>query len=515
MLTSNRGPKQVKHKCLYQSFLFPACLLSAIPAFAQGNTTEGQVTLQSNTTATGNGQTATAHNAAQPSRRESLNLTEKQTAFLNHLLDRAGDDGLIGEKKDAGAHHLSGDSLIAASLDYARAIHSGRLSSNDFDKNWGMKPDFYDPWPDFKNAINNNSLGEWAANLAPPYSGYAGLKNGLIYYRLIAEKGGWPIIPVGADLTVGSEGVRVKTLRKRLAIEDKELEDTGSSHFDASLKAAVRRAQQRYGLNPSGVVSGQTVEALNQSVKFRIHQIMANMERWRWLPRNLPENRIQVNVAAAVLTLFEKNQPVMSMKSVTGRPGNETPMLRSTIYSLVINPPWNVPDSIAKKELWPKEKAHPGYLQSAGFKIIGENGQGQRLQQKPGPRNSLGQLKFDFANNYSVYLHDTPGRGAFSRFSRLESHGCIRLEHPVALGERLLSADPAWTGDRLRSEIDKNETERVRLKQPVAVFLFYWTAFGNGENALSFRNDPYKWDELLAQKIETIAQSVQGQSNNN
>lgn len=501
----------MKHKYLYRSFLFQACFLSAMPLFAQNVMTNEAVSApQANVT--GNGQTA---NTPRPqSRRENLNLTEKQTAFLNHLLDKAGDDGLIGEKKEGTAHHLAGESLISASLDYARAIHSGRLSASDFDKNWGMKPDPYDPWPDFKNAVNNNTLGDWAANLPPPYSGYAGLKNGLIYYRAIAEKGGWPVLPTGADLTVGSDNPRVKTLRRRIAIEDKELPDNGSSHFDAALKAAVKRAQQRYGLNPTGVVSGQTLQALNQPVKSRIHQIMANMERWRWLPRNLPENRIQVNVAAAVLTLFEKNQPVMSMKSVTGRPGNETPMLRSTIYSLVINPPWNVPDSIAKKELWPKEKAHPGYLQAAGFKIIGESGQGQRLQQKPGPRNSLGQLKFDFPNSYSVYLHDTPGRGAFSHYGRLESHGCIRLEHPVALGERLLAADPAWTGDRLRSEIDKNETERVRLKQPVAVFLFYWTAFGNGENALSFRSDPYKWDELLAQKIEAIGQSVQGQSNN-
>lgn len=158
---------------------------------------------------------------------------------------------------------MTGESLISASLDYARAIHSGRLSANDFDKNWGMKPDPYDPWPDFKNAVNSNTLGDWAANLPPPYSGYAGLKNGLIYYRAIAEKGGWPVVPTGADLTVGSDNPRVKTLRRRLAIEDKELPDNGSSHFDAALKAAVKRAQQRYGLNPTGVVSGQTLQALN------------------------------------------------------------------------------------------------------------------------------------------------------------------------------------------------------------------------------------------------------------
>ncbi|GEB89265.1 MAG: L,D-transpeptidase family protein [Zymomonas mobilis subsp. pomaceae] len=504
------------HKTLYrqswQSVFLAACLLPTAAVFAQNSDTTNAAI--ANTVLINSNQSVTsAANNSPPVRRENLNLTETQTAFLNHLLDTMKDEGLIGEKKDMALHHLTGEALIDATLDYARAVHNGRLSPNDFDRNWGLKPDAYDPWPDFKNAVSNNTLNDWAGNLPPPYSGYNGLKNGLMYYRAIAAKGGWPVIPTGADLSMGSEGSRVRILKKRLSLEDKDLKDDGSSHFDAKLREAVKRAQQRYGLNPTGVVSRQTLEALNQPIKLRIHQIMANMERWRWLPRNLPANRIQVNIAAAVLTLFDKNQPVMSMKSVTGRPGNETPMLRSTIYSVVINPPWNVPDSIAKKELWPKEKAHPGYLQAAGFKVIGE-GKGQRLQQKPGPRNSLGQLKFDFPNTYSVYLHDTPGRGAFNRFSRLESHGCIRLEHPIALGERLLASDPTWTGDRLRSEIDKNETQRVKLKQPVAVFLFYWTAFGSGENALSFRDDPYKWDELLAQKIETIGQAVQGRSNN-
>ncbi len=164
------------------------------------------------------------------------------------------------------------------------------------------------------------------------------------------------------------------------------------------------------------------------------------MERWRWLPAELPAHRVQVNIAAAVLTVFDADKPVMSMRAVTGRPGDETPMLSSTIHSIVLNPPWNVPSSIATKELWPKEHAHPGYLKAHGFSVIG-TGAGSRLQQSP-KRSALGKVKFDFANPYGVYLHDTPTQGTFDRNSRLASHGCVRLAHPVALAKLMLQDDP-------------------------------------------------------------------------
>ena len=174
----------------------------------------------------------------------------------------------------------------------------------------------------------------------------------------------------------------------------------------AVLLVAVRRAQRRYGLNPVGTVGSQTIAALNVPVSQRIRQIMANMERWRWLPQQLEAKRVQVNIAAAVLTVFEGDNPVLSMKAVTGRPGNETPMLVSSIHSVVLNPPWNVPSSIANKELWPKERANPGYLKRNGFKVI----DGTRLQQQAGDQSALGRFKFDFDNNFSVYLHDVVGQ---------------------------------------------------------------------------------------------------------
>ncbi|WP_082445687.1 L,D-transpeptidase family protein [Sphingomonas sp. Leaf20] len=392
---------------------------------------------------------------------------------------------------------VDNDTLVRQALDHARAVHAGRLSEADFQQDWGMRPPAFDPLPGFADAVRRDRIVAWFAALPPPYSGYDGLKAGLERYREIAASGGWSALASGPDMTIGASGPRVVALRQRLAVEDKAVSTSGD-RYDAALLDGVRRAQRRYGLNPSGIVSVQTLAALNVSATERVRQIMANMERWRWLPQELPKDRIQVNIAAAVLTVFDGDKPVTSMRAVTGRPGDETPMLTSTIHSVVINPPWNVPTSIATRELWPKEKANPGYLKRNGFKVIG----GTRLQQSAGNQSALGRYKFDFDNPYSVYLHDTPSRAKFASFDRLASHGCVRLEKPGELAERLLAGDPQWTSEAIAATVTKGDTVRARLAKPVSVYLLYWTAFASGNGQMNFRADPYSWDAKLAAKIE-------------
>ncbi len=424
-------------------------------------------------------------------------LSDAQAILLDKLLN--GDIVAQGLKSAATASTIapSKDELVRAALDHARAVHAGRLGEADFQKDWGLRPPAYDPTPAFADAVRLDRIAAWFASLPPPYAGYDGLRKGLQNYRSIAAAGGWSPLASGPDFTIGATGARVIALRKRLAVEDKDV-STGGDTFDAGLLDAVRRAQRRYGLNPSGIVSTQTLAALNVSANDRVRQIMANMERWRWLPQDLPRDRIQVNIAAAVLTVFDGDTPVQSMRAVTGRPGDETPMLSSTIHSIVINPPWNVPTSIATKELWPKERANPGYFKRNGIKVI----DGTRLQQQAGDQSALGRFKFDFANAYSVYLHDTPSRAKFASFSRLASHGCVRLEKPAELADLLLKGDPAWTPEMVDAAVAKGDTVRARLTKPVSVYLLYWTAFASGNGQMNFRADPYDWDGILASKIE-------------
>lgn len=391
------------------------------------------------------------------------------------------------------------DALVRAALDYARAVHSGRLDTSDFQEDWGLRPQPYDPLPAFADAVKRDRVAQWIRSLPPPWAGYDGLQNGLETYRKIDANGGWTALPAGPDMGLGATGPRVAALRKRLAVEDPEVVATGTK-FDSELQTAVQRAQRRYGLNPTGVVSTQTLAALNVPARDRVRQIMANMERWRWLPAQLPAKRIQVNIAAAVMTVFEGDAAIFSMKAVTGRPGNETPMLQSMIHSIVLNPPWNVPTSIATKELFPKGTA---YLTRNNYKIIG-TGAGRRLQQQPGPNSALGLYKFDFQNPYAVYLHDTPSQSTFSRFSRLESHGCVRLEKPDELARLLLRDDPQWQPEQIDAALAKGKTLRVPLRpeDQVAVYLLYWTAYAGADGQMNFRADPYGWDKTLAAKIE-------------
>lgn len=408
-------------------------------------------------------------------------LSPAQEAWANGWLKTGALQGLMARQKASGP--MNGQPLISALLDRAKALSTGRVDTADFLDIWALRPAAFDPRPSLAKAVSEDRLQAWANGLTPPYAGYDMLRRSLTRYEAIRDKGGW------ATLTATSAPDAV---RKRVAIEDPAVKP------DEKLTDVLQRAQKRYGLNPTGLLDARTLTALNVGVDDRIAAIMANMERWRWMPRTLPVNRVQVNIAAAVLTMFEGDQPVSSMRAVTGSPDNATPMLTSSIHSIVVNPPWNVPMSIAKRELFPKGRAT---LIRQGYKIIKTPEGGERIVQPAGPNSALGRLKFDFANPFAVYLHDTPSRGKFSSYDRLASHGCIRLEKPVSLAELMVASSPELNG-QIQNLIDEGKTQRVSLPQEVAVYLLYWTAFASSNGTVSFRADPYGWDKLLAAKIE-------------
>jgi murein L,D-transpeptidase YcbB/YkuD len=387
---------------------------------------------------------------------------------------------------------------------YARDVRIGRLAPEDFPSLWQVRPQAWDPKPELAQALAEDRLQAWLDGLPPRYSGYLGLKRGLAHYRDLAAAGGWAEIPAGPTLELGSTGPRVAALRARLAVEDPEVAVAGEM-FDEELQAAVQRAQRRFGLAPDGVVGTNTLAFLNQPVGQRILQIIANMERWRWLPPTMPSTRVQVNSGAAIVSLFQDDRPVMSMKAVSGKKGDETPMLVSEIHSVVINPPWNVPTSIANEELWPKERANPGYLANNGYRVIPVDGGQPRLQQASGDTSALGRFKFDFDNPFAVYLHDTPAKAGFDRYARQASHGCVRIEKPRRLAEALLAGNPEWTPEAIDAQLQGDKTVRARLPEKVPVYILYWTAFAGGDGQMHFRADPYGWDRELLQRTGVLA----------
>jgi murein L,D-transpeptidase YcbB/YkuD len=392
--------------------------------------------------------------------------------------------------------------LKAAIIAYAKAQHGARLPTSAFLKNWGMRPAPFDAEAEFNFALAEDRLPQWLDSLPPPFDRYRGLKAALIQYRAIAANGGWGVIEDGPKLELGSHGVRVAALRQRLAAEDPSSLDASSRTFDQSLAEAVQTFQHNVGATPTGAVDKATLAALNVPVERRILQLQANMERWRWAPRIWPASRIEANIAAQEMSAFQDNALVLEMRAAPGRPDDQTPILSSEVESVVFDPPWNVPSSIATKELWPKEAAHPGYLASHGYRVIstGEGG-GRRIQQKFGPKSALGKIKFDFPNDYAVYLHDTPSRAAFSRNSRAVSHGCVRLQRPLELANLLFQGDADWSPERIDETIAKGDTVRAPLDKPMPIFIMYWTAFLDVKGRVNFRDDVYNWDDTLMRLI--------------
>jgi murein L,D-transpeptidase YcbB/YkuD len=395
------------------------------------------------------------------------------------------------------ADHARGEAMLRnAAIRYARAQHGLRITN--WPKNWALRPGPYDAENDFNLAVQQDRVTQWLESLPPPFDRYRLLKTALVHYRQIVASGGWGEVPGGPELKQGASGVRVLALRKRLQTEEPSLNlDLTSDQYDQAVEDAVKYYQRRNGFEDTGRVGPVTLEALNVPAESRVLQIVANMERWRWAPRLWPATRIEVNIAAAEMTLFQENQLTLEMRAAPGRPNDQTPMLASEIGSVVLNPPWNVPSTILEKEYLPKEAAHPGYLAAHGFRFIDTPDGGRRLQQASGPKSALGQIKFDFPNAFAVYLHDTPTRKAFSGDARNVSHGCVRLERPLDLADKLFAADTDWPPERIRAQIATTKTQRVQLAQGMPVFLLYFTVYPDVKGRMDFRSDVYDWDSQL------------------
>ncbi len=372
-------------------------------------------------------------------------------------------------------------------------------------------------------ALNENRVKETLQSLLPPQDSYAKLKQALQAYRKIAFKGGWPSIPEGPSLKVGFQDERIIPLRQRLIISGYLHldENIPTVTFDTPLENAVKKFQSSHGLDVDGVVGPATLKALNTSAEARARQIELNLERMRWIYRNLGQRYIIVNIADFTLKVVEKNHAILSMRVVVGKPFWHTPVFSEKMTYIVLNPSWNVPRSIALEETIPKIKKDPDYLSKHNMKILkgwSENPEeidpgmidwaslnardfGYRFRQDPGPRNPLGSIKFMFPNEFGVYLHDTPSKRLFTKSVRSFSHGCIRLEKPLDLGEYVLKANPDWTREKILAEIETGKEQIVRLPEPVDIHIIYLTAWVDDKGFLHFRDDIYKRDARLDESL--------------
>ena len=297
--------------------------------------------------------------------------------------------------------------------------------------------------------------------------------------------------------------------------------------FDEALEKAVKRFQQRHGLTADGAAGAATRAELNVSADRRVDQLELNLERWRWLPQDLGRRHILVNIPAFELEVLEEDAAVLAMRVVVGVPdsGQHTPVFSDTMRYLVLNPYWQVPDDIARKDLLAHVQRDSTYLTQQKIRVfkgwgpeakevdpatvewsaITADNFPYRLRQDPGPINSLGRIKFMFPNKFNVYLHDTPSRPLFGRTRRDFSHGCIRIQKPIELALYLLRKDSRWNREALLGALDEVVDRTVPLPEPIPIHLLYWTAWADENGTIEFRRDIYGRDAPLLEALRAPA----------
>lgn len=396
---------------------------------------------------------------------------------------------------------------------------AGRLNPETLDPEWFANRRHRDLVPVLANAGTMSQPGDALMELLPQAGGYARLVGRLAQLRDIRARGGWPVVSEGPTLREGDRGPRVAEMARRLEMAG-YYEGDAAEEFDTELAAAVARFQVLHGLTPDAVVGRATLRILNEPVQAQIEKIIVNLERWRWLPENLGERYVIVNIAGFNMDLIEQGETSLSMRVVVGRPYRRTPVFSGNMTYLVLNPSWEVPRNIAVRDKLPLIKADPAYLGRQGYALLQGWGADERvidpasvdwdsitagnfrfrLRQRPGELNALGRVKFMFPNTHAVYLHDTPSRELFAQASRSFSSGCIRLEQPLELAERLLSGSDNWRRPDIDRTVQGGKETVVKLPQSIPVHLLYWTAWADTD-AIQFRDDIYERDVRVMREL--------------
>jgi len=367
---------------------------------------------------------------------------------------------------------------------------------------------------DLERAVRAEDLQVAVEGLASRPLFYKRLQQGLARYRQIAAAGGWPKVPAGRSLRPFMRDSRVPIIRERLrATGDFTGAASDSLLYDQVLKTAVLAFQRRHRLGADAVVGRTTRLAMNVPVTKRVNQIRINLERMRWISDRLPDDFLLVDIPEQRVKLFRDGWLVWDSRVVVGRHKRPTPAFRDQLEYLEINPSWIVPPTILKKDILPAVRRNPGYLKRKGLEVVTRGGKPVSptsvnwqvspasfpylIRQPPGTRNALGRIKFMFPNRYAVYLHDTPSRNLFRRSRRLYSSGCVRVERPWQLAELVLNDSKRWNRARFKQIAASKRTRSIRLEEPLAIVLAYWTVEGGADGEVLFRRDIYAQDAAM------------------
>jgi murein L,D-transpeptidase YcbB/YkuD len=461
---------------------------------------------------------------------------------LINLVGRAEEEGLLprdyhsqvlADLREAGTPTPGAsadfDILLTDSLmRYMYHMFFGKVNAADLDSDWNLSRKLdRDPTALVAGAIASADIRTYISEALDWDVYYDNMKALLAEYRERAarEGGGYPSVPAGPTLRKGMRDPRVAMLRQRLQasgqLGDESVDD--QEYFDANLEQAVSRFQREAEIDVDGAVGAGTLAALNVSLQSRIDQIRVNMERARWILRDIRDSDdfVLVNIAEFKVRLFRDKQEVWETRAQVGRTYRKSPIFRSDMKYVQFNPTWTVPPGILKRDILPKLKADgEAYLQEKNMKLV-DSATGKEVDpstidwasmtmrkfhyqvvQRPSPDNALGQAKFIFPNPHFVFLHDTNHREHFDDQVRTFSSGCIRIENPMEFA-RLVLDDPDWDDAAIQSVIDTGQTKTVYLNEPLPVMILYWTVNPvTADGKPEFLPDVYDRDGRILEALE-------------
>jgi len=380
---------------------------------------------------------------------------------------------------------------------YASRAYTGDHRINTQELNWFIPRKKINT-----EAFLDSLLKNKAQNLSayePVNKQYNLLKENLLNYYKIRKEQTWDSLAAGnKKLKEGNRYDVIPEIKNRLYALGDLPEADSTDLLDTTLTRAVKRFQSRFGLKQDGQIGASFFRELNVPVQERIQQILINMERIRWVPATPKTDYLLVNIPEYKLHVYEDGSLAFNMNVVVGSEAHSTVIFSGTLNQIVFSPYWNVPPSILKNEILPGIKRNPNYLARHNMEW-----NGNAVRQKPGPRNSLGLVKFLFPNSYNIYLHDTPSKNLFGESSRAFSHGCIRLSEPKKLAEFLLRKDSTWTEEKITTAMNLGKEKYVRLrgKSEIPVFIGYFTVWVDQNGQLNFRKDIYGHDQKMAERL--------------